>query len=128
MVDVYVLKHGSCTFGNERKVFAFRNAADAQLVRSCYKVPEQRIMPFSKRVHVFNKLDNVDCIVDVQLVSHNIEHLYYQSKINGLDLDIVEKILEKKEKLMILSLQIELEDVEVTFIDRKLRMEEMFNE
>lgn len=127
--NIYLLKQHSNVFGNERSIFAFRNILDAQVVRINYKSHMQRILSCSKTIHVFEKHNGPVLCKDLRLSCHDFENLLYESSLNSMGLEVIEKIVEKDNRILLLSEAMDPEMYrEVTFIDRKLHLDDLFRQ
>jgi len=127
--DVYVIKNNTRMFGNEKIIFAFRKAVDAQVVKHAYKVLEQRVLSQSKKIHLFRKTKDARSpdLDGLCLVQYDIDTLCYNANLHGLDLEIVSNIVENDNRILMVS-NSAISSQDVTFIDRKLRIEELFED
>jgi len=120
--DVYIIKKNTNYFGNYRRVLAFRNILDAQLV-NVRAAPQVRTI--RKNLHACKK--RFSEVTEGRLAACDVDALWYETNINGLELHIVEKVVERPHNVFLISSSYE-SDREITFIDKKINIGEIYKE
>ena len=118
--EAFVIRYRSDVLGSGRNVFAFRNGFDANLVKN-NMYPDVRISNVNKKVYLLEKKKKMELVVPpVRVESVDFESFYHKTRINGLELNLVEFVL----LIVSSSAMPELDELELK--DVKYNIEQLF--
>lgn len=124
--EAFVIRYRSDVLGSGRNVFAFRNGFDANLVKN-NMYPDVRISNVNKKVYLLEKKKKMELVVPpVRVESVDFESFYHKTRINGLELNLVEFVIDDHAKLLIVSSSAMPELDELELKDVKYNIEQLF--
>jgi hypothetical protein len=98
----FVVSYRSAVLGSgPGKVFAFRRSIDATLVKN-HMYPDLKITNVNKKVHLIEKKERQP-IPPARVEPVDFESFYHRARINSLELDLVEFVIEEQAKLLVIS-------------------------
>jgi len=124
MSDAYIIKSHSRVLGTPKRIYAFKNMLDAQLVREIYIHPKQFIYKISPTLHGIRKICVADTIANdiaqhalkMSLEGVHSEEMYYGAQLNGLDLEMIDYVVNKENELFLIGKQLK--------VNRKIKMDD----
>jgi hypothetical protein len=127
--NTFVIKNQKYVMGNCKKIFAFRHKIDARIIRDSLHCPEQKIRTLTNKMHYLLKAGE-DMNPDIKSVLHieeiDFESFYYKAKTNRLELYLIDFVIEKKNKIVLIGSKPEDVDDEDDEVDARKYIEEIF--
>lgn len=102
MPNVYVLHHNRLFLGKQpKKIFAFRNVLDAKLLQKNISHNETNITSVCDKVYIIQKNPTENDMNYLMML--DLDALNKKTKMNGIDVEIIEFIIENKQKMFLVS-------------------------